>query len=199
MGGINDRRIMNEQQLRDRMEEIASEHSGFDFILAPDFFAEDEDARKVRGSQVELIRKILSLFKDLRWQVALNGYKTLAYDKGKAIDQHGCGTAVKVRPCGDSKTYFGILLGNIPLSLGASIDGDVLTVMRSFYNPAIFVPELSEVVFGSESWWGEIEGPEELDWLITDESIEGTWYVALLKEMVQRRGVTADTAEKGSE
>jgi hypothetical protein len=47
-------------------------------------------------------------------------------------------------------------------------------------NPAIFVPDLNKVIFGYESWWGEIKSPEELR-EITDDDIQNVWYVKALK------------------
>lgn len=96
-----------------------------------------------------------------------------------------CGKLVKVRPCCDSgekeKTYLGIYLGEqiIGCSTGYNSEKHVLT-NRAFRNPAIFVPELSKIVYGCESWWGFIENTEEIK-DITDEDIENQWYVQLLK------------------
>lgn len=177
---------MTEQELRDSLKEIGDGHRLIDTMLTPDFFGEGADTVIIRGRQVELVRKIFELFRALKWQLALNGYKTLAYGDDPPIDQRGCGTAVRIRPAGDSKTYFGILLGEVPLSLGAKIEGETLTVMRSVYNPAIYVPELRRVVFGVESWWGEIEDPGDLA-DITDASIDNQWYVAMMKEMAAAR------------
>jgi hypothetical protein len=56
-------------------------------------------------------------------------------------------------------------------------------VSRQRYNPAIFVPELNDIVYGAASWWGEIEDEDELNDLITDDTIESVWYVKLLKKM----------------
>ena len=49
-------------------------------------------------------------------------------------------------------------------------------------NPAIFVPELKQIIYGCESWWGIIDDLNELK-DITEEEIESVWYVRLLKEM----------------
>ena len=29
-------------------------------------------------------------------------------------------------------------------------------------NPGIFVPELGKIIYGCESWWSEIDNPEDL-------------------------------------
>ena len=49
-------------------------------------------------------------------------------------------------------------------------------------NPAIYVPELRKIVFGCESWWGEIQSPDEIK-DITDDDISNVWYVKLVKAM----------------
>ena len=53
-------------------------------------------------------------------------------------------------------------------------------------NPAILVFELKKVIYGCGSWWGSIKSEEELDKLITDESIADLWYVKILKELSKK-------------
>lgn len=102
-----------------------------------------------------------------------------------------CGGLVKISPCGEeygNKTYLGILLGDLPI--GASIsfhhDDQKLHIIP-FTNPAIFVPELKKIIYGCESWWGEIESPEDFK-EITSEDINNVWYVQLLKAMTAKDG-----------
>lgn len=100
---------------------------------------------------------------------------------------HKCGTPVKVRPCSDNpenKTYFGILLGELPYSATCSHNSKtgVLTI-RSIDNPAIFIPKLNKVVYGCESWWAHAESPEDAEQIITDDDIENTWYIKLLRDI----------------
>ena len=95
------------------------------------------------------------------------------------------GTFVSVRPCDDEckgKTYLGIYIGSIPLSLwvGYNSKEGELTINAGMHNPAIWVPALKRVVMGCESWWGKIESPEDLK-EITDSDIENCWYVKALK------------------
>lgn len=97
------------------------------------------------------------------------------------------GTWVKVRPCagpGKDKTYLGIHLGKV--SQGDSMrfhpDTGVLSVEHSYHNPAIWVPDLRAIVFGAESWWGVIKGPDDLR-TITDSDINGVFYVKALREL----------------
>lgn len=93
------------------------------------------------------------------------------------------GTLVKVKPCDDkynNKTYLGILIGLVPLGVNYYVrDKTLIAYPRT--NPAIFIPELKEVVYGCGSWWGKIESEEDFK-NITSEDIENTWYVKLLKE-----------------
>ena len=98
------------------------------------------------------------------------------------------GTWVKIRPCDPEckdKTYLGIYIGAIPLSLcikmGKAVGGGAMTISPSFHNPAIWVPDLKRVVMGCESWWGEIKSPDDIK-EITDSDIDNCWYVKALKE-----------------
>ena len=54
---------------------------------------------------------------------------------------------------------------------------NILTVT----NPAMYVFELNKIVFGAETWWRKLTSPEDLK-AITDDDIENTWYVKLLKQ-----------------
>lgn len=92
-------------------------------------------------------------------------------------------TPVKVRPCKEDKTYFGILLGNFPWMTSASFNEEAkkLTISTA-NNPCILIPERKEIVFGAESWWQRIEPGDDIS-DITDEDIDNTWYVKLLREM----------------
>lgn len=100
-----------------------------------------------------------------------------------------CGTLVSVRPCGEKygkKTYVGILLGDLPLETIAEYNRETKELSISGYsNPAIFVPELKEIIWGCESWWEEINSEEELR-QISDEDIQNVWYVKMLKEVVKK-------------
>lgn len=98
------------------------------------------------------------------------------------------GSLVRVRPCGEeyqNKTYLGILLGEADIGpiIRHHPDTNVLTIER-MYNPAMFVPDLKTVIYGSESWWGEVDSEEELS-EITDQVISDQWYVKLLRETVK--------------
>jgi len=84
----------------------------------------------------------------------------------------------------EGKTFLGILLGDLASSATAVFnpqDG-ILTIGVSGHNPAIYVPDLHRVIMGYESWWGPVEGPEDLH-KITDATIDNIWYVRALKDM----------------
>ena len=90
---------------------------------------------------------------------------------------------VRVRLCEDDKTYFGILLGDFTWMTFVSFNEDTQKLkVSTANNPCILIPERKEIVFGAESWWQRIEPDEDLS-DITDEDIDNTWYVRLLKEM----------------
>jgi hypothetical protein len=93
------------------------------------------------------------------------------------------GAWCSIRPCSENKTYLGVYLGDLMLSAMHSynIKDKVLTVFPHT-NPAIFVPDLKRVVWGCESWWGIIKGPDDLR-KITDANIQNIWYVKALKEL----------------
>jgi hypothetical protein len=54
-------------------------------------------------------------------------------------------------------------------------------------NPAIYVFETKEIVYGCESWWSPLESLDDLS-DISDEDIDNVWYVKLLKEMQKKEG-----------
>lgn len=102
---------------------------------------------------------------------------------------HKCGVLVRIRPCGEEykdKTYLGILLGEFPIGAYTLFykNTGVLEIWPR-RNPAIFVPGLRKIIYGNESWWQEIEKPEVLT-DITSEEISNLWYVKLLREMAEQ-------------
>ena len=143
---------------------------------------------KLNERQVALVSDLLTLFRELNWQVKFNQYKTLSCDSNSKVLKGKCGVPVKVRSCreghDDKKTYFGILLGDMATAISHTINqnGNVVASF-GYHNPAIFVPELKTIIFGHESWWGEIESEEEMKKLITDEVIQNAWYVKVLTEL----------------
>ncbi len=190
---------MTDAELKQELESIRSNMKYFDDIVHHDISTGEVT---ITSSQGKIVQKLLDLFGRLNWQLSLNSYKQLNYDNDTpVIRKRGCGTPVKVRSCKDEhgdKTYFGILIGDLPISISHSIDNEGnITAKRSFYNPAIFIPELNDIVLGCESWWGEIENEDELNNLITEETISNVWYMKILKNMgVKNDDGDTDTNEK---
>jgi hypothetical protein len=102
---------------------------------------------------------------------------------GSLFNRTKVGSFVSIRPCDEEKTYLGIYLGDLPIgyNLFRRKDTKLLRIIQDT-NPAIWVPDLNRIVWGCESWWGEIETPEELC-KITDEDISNIWYVQALKAL----------------
>ena len=102
---------------------------------------------------------------------------------------HEVGELVKIRPCAEEyggKTYLGFYLGDLPTQISQSHHRKThMLTISTHSNPAIFVPTLGKIIFGYESWWGEIENPEDLS-DITDECINEQWYVKALKELIKK-------------
>ena len=106
--------------------------------------------------------------------------------------QSDAGKFVSVRPCGNEygdKTYLGIYMGDMPQLEMAVKDrpehGDkaLYITRRDFMgNPAIYVPDLNQIIYGAESWWGVIKSPNELR-QITNADIDNVWYVQALKSL----------------
>lgn len=99
------------------------------------------------------------------------------------------GMLVKIRPCGDeykNKTYLGFLLGDVATSIGFGIKDGKINLSFAGHNPGIFIPELGKVVYGYESWWGEIEDEKEFS-EISDSDIQNVWYVKLWKALQENK------------
>jgi hypothetical protein len=88
----------------------------------------------------------------------------LEYSKRGMHKKEDIGKFVKCRVCADGKTYLGIYLGEFPqtISLSYQKDDQTMDVEPGFYNPAMWVMQLNRIVWGSESYWGIIEKPEDL-------------------------------------
>src|SRR5690606_8793234 len=121
----------------------------------------------------------------LRYPVSVTG---IHFEGELAQDRRGkANRLVRVRPCGEEfkgKTFLGIYLGDMARTVGCTYEREsgVLTVHLAAHNPAIWVPKLSRVVFGCESWWGTIEAEDQLR-EISDETINGVWYVQAMKSL----------------
>lgn len=95
------------------------------------------------------------------------------------------GFFVKIRTVNDGEegTHLGVSIGDGPLSVSVRVSPDgVAEVSPAMHNPAFWVPALGRVVYGCESWWGQIKSPDDLK-DITDQDIENVWYVQALKSL----------------
>ena len=93
---------------------------------------------------------------------------------------------VRVRPCGDEKTYLGVYVGDIPVGATASYkaeSGLVEIGIPQYGNPAILVPTLGRMVLGMESWWSPIKSENDFA-SITDETIDNSAMMKLFRAMV---------------
>jgi hypothetical protein len=103
------------------------------------------------------------------------------------VNERRGGKFVRVRPCGPEfagKTYLGVYLGDMALSVGINFHTETRTahIRWGSHNPAIFVPDLGRIVLGAESWWGLIKSPEDLQ-TISDLDIQSVWYVRALQAL----------------
>ncbi len=99
----------------------------------------------------------------------------------------GSGFLVKVRPCDkelEGKTFLGIYLGEVALSIRATYNADARTIGISptMHNPAMWVPALGRVIYGCGSWWGRIKTEADLR-QISDADIDSVWYVQALRSL----------------
>lgn len=105
---------------------------------------------------------------------------------------------VRIRPCAaeyEGKTYLGVYVGDVALGFSSKYHPEEKTLELGFsqFNPAIFVPALGKIIYGIESWWGQIRDEEDLK-DISDNDINNVWYVKMLKSMMER-----DAAEASDE
>jgi|GEM_PF-7070497 len=149
-----------------------------------DLLREEDDPRKILTNLKRTVSRIEML-------VEANEIKELAHPKNEALQSPfsgKIGDLVKVRPCDEeyqNKTYLGFLIGDIARGSSIEIEKDKIQLNFSGYNPAMFVPELKKIIYGSGSWWSKIESVEELK-QITNDDIENVWYVKLLKKVVEK-------------
>lgn len=95
---------------------------------------------------------------------------------------------VSVRPCGEhyqSKTYLGILIGSVATGIKGQVIDKEIVISPSTFNPAIYIPETNTIVYGMESWWGNIKSEEDFK-EITIEDINNVWYVSALKQLQKK-------------
>lgn len=126
------------------------------------------------------------IFKTLRYPIEINGI-TFSGTLHDARGRLKPGRLVRIRPCGkefDAKTFLGLYLGDYARSVGCArnVKTGILEVYVGGHNPAIWIPSRGCIVYGFESWWGAIETEAQLKDL-TNEAIDGIWYVQALKAL----------------
>lgn len=115
----------------------------------------------------------------------LSQLKEITFPKDKSLNTSNAKGLVLIRPVDkkyNNKTFLGFHIGDAALSSTIGISEDKIQCNFSFYNPAIYVPELNTVIYGMESWWGSIKSEEDFK-KITDQDIDNTWYVKLWKHI----------------
>lgn len=97
-----------------------------------------------------------------------------------------CGELCEVTLAGKEtgqKSFLGIYLGDLPIQIHTSFSPETGILKNSaMTNPAIYVFELKRIVYGYECWWRTIESVDDFKG-ISNEDIENTWYVRLLRDM----------------
>lgn len=156
-----------------------------DFSRYKHLFSDDDAERELAELRQNLGR--------ISFLLKAGGLKEVEWPKTKALKPIKA-ALVKIRPCAEeyeNKTYAGFLLGDIALGSTISITDEKISCEFASYNPAIFVPELGKVIYGCESWWGQIKSVEELK-EITDEDIDNVWYVKALMAQMEKANEVKD-------
>ena len=145
------------------------------------------------------LTKLTQTLRRIEMLLKMNKLKEVAHPTNKAIQTSSYGKSgfmVKVRPCGEkykNKTYLGFMIGDAAMGSSISIKAKKIQLEWASYNPAMFVPELGEVIYGCGSWWSQIESEADLK-DITDNDINNVWYVKALNYMAKKE---KEEKEKG--
>lgn len=166
---------MNKQELIDEIksaQELLKDYNRF-----IDLLRDEEDPKGILARLNRTICRIEMLME-------ANELKDLAHPENNALKQR-TGSLVKIKPCGEkygNKTYLGFYIGDIALGSYITVTEGKIQLNFGHHNPAIYVPELKEVIYGCASWWSEITSEEDLK-DITDNDIENVWYVKMLRNI----------------
>lgn len=95
--------------------------------------------------------------------------------EGFDLYKKSIGRPVRIKPCfeeTEEKEYLGIFLGELFSCNAVSYKKQEkhLTI-TSVLNPAIYVPELKQIVYGYESWWSFVENKDEVNTISKDEEL----------------------------
>ena len=128
------------------------------------------------------------MFDDPMTVTGFSTYDTPSW-RGNPLFGGSCGDMVAVRPVNDrygGRTYLGILMGEIAQTISVRITKEgLIQADPTMHNPAMFVPDLGEMIFGHSSWWGVIADESQLR-DITDADVENVWYVKALRQIADR-------------
>lgn len=163
--------------------------------LAKELAKEIEENPQAQESQEEKMAKLLDGATEIQVVGSLPKLKAPSFGAAKQ------GQFVTVRPAGErygNRTFLGVYLGDMPLAsrIGRRTGSTVIEVSLGggFGNPCIWVPDLNQLVYGMESWWGAIKSPEELR-QITNDDINNVWYVRAAKELGFEPSLQPDPTE----
>lgn len=97
------------------------------------------------------------------------------------------GLPAAVRIAGETQTYLGLYLGELPwiLTVGYEEDNRTLRV-GSASNPCLLIPSLGRLVWGAECWWHLLDSPDDFK-EITDKTISSQWYVQAAKALYDKK------------
>lgn len=192
------------KETKERLSSELGEISSGLSIASMRLSEQSDGSFRVSAKDADLVERLFGVFKTLRWRLAFDLSKELEVDKdvpilrkNSTIGKAKCGSLVSVRSCrkehGD-RTYVGIFLGEMATTISHSVSGSVVTARPSLHNPAIFVPELGDIVFGYESFWSLMDGDGETSVanVITDETISNTWYIKALRELPEKKMEASD-------
>lgn len=153
---------------------------------------EGENRYYLDEKQAHIIQETFQLLRKMKFLLKMQDFRDLKFDGSHAIEKplgHDVGAPVRVRPCGkeyEDRTYLGFLIGDVALSPSVKIEESSIVAGFGYHNPAIFVPSLQRIIYGCESWWQEIKSEDDLS-DITDDDINNTWYMKIMKGAFSRR------------
>jgi len=146
---------------------------------------EDDKVTKTDEAHCEACEKYKSKYIEYPITVNKIDVKPIEYDSWHCKT----GDLVAVRPCGEKygkKTYLGFYLGDLPKAIWPTFNSkDGILSIGTMNNPAMFVPELCEIIWGCGSWWHKAKSEKELR-EITDKDINDTWYVQLAHQLQEK-------------
>lgn len=133
---------------------------------------------------IAAMAKVRQLTGRIQQNLKISKLKDFSWDEELPLQKTGrrVGSLVRVSPCAEKfegKTFIGYYVGDVATSVSVGVDEDKISINYSRRNPAILIPEVGEIVYGMESWWGEIKSEEDLK----DIDPESVWYVKALKEL----------------